>query len=429
MSGSLAGLAAAALGFGTIGGTFARFLRPASIRGVGFWIIAGEDATVRRWVTHEFPGRDDPWHEDLGAGPAAFEIEGLLIGDDVARQVERLRSAAAAAGPARLVHPWYGTMQVAVLGCAVSLAVSEGRVARFKLKAERFGPKPAPALGGGLLGRLLDAVDAIADQLAEALAPIQAAIAQADQAVGLVLGIAGGLAGAASRGISAAGISGLLASTATGRAIAALEALTPGEAASPATVAARVDAVAVAVAALPATAGATANAPVAVLLALATDTTLVPVPTDRSTATNAALADLLAALAAAIATLFAARAAAAAAAATWQAREDALADRDSLADALDGAAEQAAALGWDEAWRAIITLRAVTLAEISARAAPLPRIRQALLPATLSASLLAYRLDGDALATVFDRGTAIAARNRARHPGFLPAGQVIEVLL
>jgi hypothetical protein len=93
MSASLSTLAGAALGFADVGATFARFLRPASIRGVGFWIVASEDATTRRWIAHEFPGRDEPWHEDLGAGPAPLQLEGLLIGADVVSQAERLRRA------------------------------------------------------------------------------------------------------------------------------------------------------------------------------------------------------------------------------------------------------------------------------------------------------------------------------------------------
>jgi prophage DNA circulation protein len=426
MSGSLATLAGAALGFGGVGGAFARFLRPASLRGVGFWIVASEDATIRRWVTHEFPGRDDPWHEDLGAGPAAFLVEGLLLGDDVALQAQRLRRAAGKAGPARLVHPWYGTLQVAVLACEVSLAANEGRVARFRLRLERYGATPAPSIGAGLIGRVLGFVQDAADAVGEALAEVQSVIVMGDQAVGTVLQIASGLAGTFSRGLTGAGLGNVVAGTVTGQAIQSLAAVSPAEAADLPKVAARVDAVAVSIAALPADAR---NAALACLVAIAARPVLVAVPADRSTASAAAAADAAASLAASCRALIAARAAVAATGAGWATREDALADRDRLAAALDLAAEDAAATGWDDAWRQVIALRAAILAEISDRAAPLPRLRQLTLPAPTSAALLAFRLDGDGLADVFARGEAIAARNRAPHPGFLPAAVPVEVVL
>ena len=34
--------------------------RQASLRGLPFYVKTGTDAPGRRWVTHEFPGRDDP---------------------------------------------------------------------------------------------------------------------------------------------------------------------------------------------------------------------------------------------------------------------------------------------------------------------------------------------------------------------------------
>ena len=426
MSGSLSSLAASALGLGAAGDALARALRPASIRGVGFWILASEDAAVRRWVTHEFPGRDDPWHEDLGAGPDAFSLEGLLIGDDAPRQAERLRQAARAAGPARLVHPWYGGMQVVVLGASIAMAANERRVARFTLKLEKAGRAPAPNVVVSLANRVLAAVDAVTGAVADALAEVQMTVAAVDAALGSVLGMAAGVAGAASRGVSGAGLTAALGGTATGQAIAALAALSPAEAASPPAVGARTDAVAAAIAAIRPEPG-RPSAPLAALLALGAQD-LVVVPTDRSTPECAATADLMAALAVALRCQIGARAAAAAIAAGWATREDALADRAALADLLEAGAEAAAALGWDDAWRQALALRGTLLDEIADRAAPLPQLRRMTLPGTIPASLLAFALDGDALADVFDRGAAIAARNRAAHPGFLPALRPLEVV-
>jgi prophage DNA circulation protein len=75
-----------------------------------------------------------------------------------------------------------------------------------------------------------------------------------------------------------------------------------------------------------------------------------------------------------------------------------------------------------------MALRASIAADLAQRAAPLPRIKRLELPGVMPATLIAYRLNGDSLSDVFGRGAALSARNRVRHPGFVPAGSPIEVL-
>ncbi|MBR0647529.1 hypothetical protein, partial [Plastoroseomonas hellenica] len=154
-----------------------------------------------------------------------------------------------------------------------------------------------------------------------------------------------------------------------------------------------------------------------------------PLPADDGTAGVAEAAQAARDLGTLIAVTLATEAARVAPNVVWASREEAIADRDRLADLLGVAMDRAGGAGWDETWRALSALRGAVVAEIAERAAPLPRLAQVMLPAPLAASLLAYRLDGDRLGDVFDRGTALALRNHARHPGFLPAGRVLEVLL
>jgi prophage DNA circulation protein len=118
----------------------------------------------------------------------------------------------------------------------------------------------------------------------------------------------------------------------------------------------------------------------------------------------------------------------AAAAVPWTSRDEAMAARDRVSDALANAADAAAAAGWNAVWQRLVALRAAMAADLAARAAPLPRLRRLELPDVMPATLIAYRLDGDSLSDVFGRGAALAARNRVRHPGFVPAGAPIEVL-
>ena len=157
---------------------------------------------------------------------------------------------------------------------------------------------------------------------------------------------------------------------------------------------------------------------------------LPPAPAPRRPATPArqqlvAANEGLGVLAAA---MFAGEFARAAAAVPWASRDEAMAARDRVSDALANAADAAAAAGWNAVWQRLVALRAASAADLGARAAPLPRLRRLELPGVMPATLIAYRMDGDSLSDVFGRGAALAARNRVRHPGFVPAAAPIEVL-
>ncbi|TNY06237.1 DNA circularization protein, partial [Escherichia coli] len=41
-------------------------LRPASFRGVGFFVASDQGEYGRRGPVHEYPNRDNPYFEDLG---------------------------------------------------------------------------------------------------------------------------------------------------------------------------------------------------------------------------------------------------------------------------------------------------------------------------------------------------------------------------
>ncbi|PZW46849.1 prophage DNA circulation protein [Humitalea rosea] len=434
MSGFLAGV----IGTGAVGGGFLeRALRPASLRGEGFWVSDGEDTTARRWITHEFPLRDEPWHEDLGPRVQTFGVDGVLIGDDVVAQAEAFRTAAGAAGPARLVHPWYGEMDVVVLDLRVRLSANEGRIARISFKVERFGSRPLPIIAvdgiGAVLGWINDAVATVRD----AVGRLRSLVGAVDGVIGTVLGLAGGLVSAATSILFGAGLSGALAGTATARALAALAGLTATEARDTATVSARIADVPRAIAHEAGGGAAIAGEdPPAVpapgpvteaLLRLATGTAI-PVPTARATPTQIQTANTAQALSVVLRVTAAAEAARAATEIAWTSSAEAVAMRDRLADVLEAAAEAAAAIGLDDTWRGTLDLRAAVIADLNARAASLPDLVTIILPAPLPASLVAYRLDGDALGTVFARGEDLVARNRVRHPGFVPAGVPLEAV-
>ena len=87
-------------------------LRPASFRGVPFYIEAGSLNTGRRVSVHEYPDRDTPFPEDLGKVGNGFPLTGYLLGDDYFNQKKSLREAVETEGPGELVHPYWGIIQV-----------------------------------------------------------------------------------------------------------------------------------------------------------------------------------------------------------------------------------------------------------------------------------------------------------------------------
>jgi prophage DNA circulation protein len=406
-------------------------LRPGALRGLLFYVQSSEENSTRRWVTHEFPGRDEPWHEDLGAKTRSFTIEGLLVGPDVVLQRRAFARAAADPEPATLLHPWLGAMRVVVLDCRITDDVNQARVARVSLRVEKAGTKPAPVLGLDSLGGVLDGADRLLTAAQSAYAEYRFMRAAADFIIqsfkASVLGIAGAIEGA----LSSAGLAGGAASSVSALASVNDAAIVSDVAVPLAVASAARDVSALAGGRAALTRGADA-APQGAFAALDALNAQQWVKAPSGAATTPARQQLAAAnegLAVLAAAIFAGEFARAAAAVPWASRDEAMVARDKVADALAAAADRVAAAGWDAVWQRLVALRAASAADLAERAAPLPRIKRLELPGVMPASLIAYRLDGDSLSDVFGRGAALSARNRVRHPGFVPAAQPIEVLV
>lgn len=84
----------------------------ASYAGVRFCIDTSEGTFGRRIVVHEFPGRNDTEIEDMGGKSRGFVVTGFLIGGDYLTQRDKLLNVCEAKGEAELIHPYYGTLKV-----------------------------------------------------------------------------------------------------------------------------------------------------------------------------------------------------------------------------------------------------------------------------------------------------------------------------
>lgn len=145
-------------------------LRPASFRGVPFFV----DSITRTQDLHAdeqvFPGRDDPGDavavEHMGLGPRRFRIDAFVVGPDYDERLAALEAALEEPGPGRLVHPYRGELVVSVVGQVQTVEQRQrlgyARVSFTVVVTESFGLRRTPDLEA-ILDRDLDAfLDALA---------------------------------------------------------------------------------------------------------------------------------------------------------------------------------------------------------------------------------------------------------------------------
>ena len=89
-------------------------LRPASFRGVPFNVTGGDISAGRRNEVHEYPKRDKPWVEDNGRATREISVSAVLVGADYIQQSKNLLAALETPGTGTLIHPWLGTLTVAL---------------------------------------------------------------------------------------------------------------------------------------------------------------------------------------------------------------------------------------------------------------------------------------------------------------------------
>lgn len=106
-------------------------LRPASFRGVPFFIDSSQFTGGRRVTFHEFPDRNRPFPEDLGKAGQTFKVEGHILGDNYFETKAKIMEAVEKEGPGELVHPYFGTLFVQCGSFSVDEDTKEGRIAKL----------------------------------------------------------------------------------------------------------------------------------------------------------------------------------------------------------------------------------------------------------------------------------------------------------
>lgn len=84
---------------------WAKSLRPASFRGVRFWVDFEELSGGKRLARHEYAGGRRTRLEEMGLKTPSFSVTAYLLGDASDVSAMALSTACTAAGPGRLVLP------------------------------------------------------------------------------------------------------------------------------------------------------------------------------------------------------------------------------------------------------------------------------------------------------------------------------------
>ena len=136
-------------------------LLPASFRGVPFGTVATGVAGGRRVALHVYPGRDDPWAEDMGKAPRQFRLRGFVLegditflGGPVILQRTLLLAALEKSGPGTLTHPTLGVLNVSVRGFTMSEELDASRRSAVEIDFVESGKQSFPSLlssGSGIL--------------------------------------------------------------------------------------------------------------------------------------------------------------------------------------------------------------------------------------------------------------------------------------
>lgn len=394
-----------------------------SFRGVPFRTEAHDMSGGRRGVVHEFPQGEKPVWEDLGRAARRYRIECHIVGADYPAGANALADALDAPGAGTLIHPWLGSMQVAVGDGGWSRqdsAGEDGGIARFSIEFLETGlpavPQPATDTGSAATAAADDAAAAAPGQfakgfsIAKATAFVEKAAATVVTGAATLTAIQGGLMGGAGpalrafqSGLSLLGGAGTLlrAPIDLGLAIVGL------------------------VQTLSVLGGGHGQRVRAFGALMDFGGDLDPVVGDtpargQERANQAAIVQLvnLAASAELVRVL---------AGSSFASYEDAVAARDDAADRIARLELRQADAGDDDGAAQYASLRRAMVRDITARGGTLDRLQSHTPPATVPALVLAHRIYGDP-AGVEARAAELVERNRIAHPGFVPGGQPLQIL-
>jgi prophage DNA circulation protein len=145
-------------------------LRPASWRGVPFYVDEASAQVGRRYEMHEYPQRDTPWAEDLGRSQRTWAVTGYVLGAGYMGARDRLIEACEQRGTGKLVHPYLGELQVVCTDCRYTERDAEGGICRFQLAFAEPGTAGLPSARRAAGAAVLAAASVLAEAAITAFA-------------------------------------------------------------------------------------------------------------------------------------------------------------------------------------------------------------------------------------------------------------------
>ena len=141
-------------------------LRPASFRGVSFYVEGGTLTFGRRLAIHEYPQREKPYVEDLGKKARVYRLEAFVLGPDYMKDRDALIDALETPGAGQLVHPYYGSLVVTVSSdIDVSETSQQGGMARISATFVEAGELNAPEVTEDTVAAVEEAEGTFLDDL------------------------------------------------------------------------------------------------------------------------------------------------------------------------------------------------------------------------------------------------------------------------
>jgi prophage DNA circulation protein len=153
-------------------------MRPASFRGLPFFVDSHDYETGRNVVTHEFPGRDATFAEDTGKRSDVFRVTGFVLGESYYAMRDALITACKEGTPGYLVHPYLGTKHVRCGSIRVSESFSDGGSAKIAFTFYEYGEAAFPFT-------VLDKAFALLDEVSVAVSVVKNITKEIYRAAGL----------------------------------------------------------------------------------------------------------------------------------------------------------------------------------------------------------------------------------------------------
>lgn len=391
-------------------------LQPGSFRGIAFFTEQASGTGGRRVAVHEYPLQEEHNAEDLGKAAGSQRLQVYVLGDDYDKLRDQLIDALDAPGPGTLVHPYRGTQRVQIQTYDWSIYTRKGGYCSFTIEyvtaGKRLYPVASTANATALQTGCTSAATTMQSSFSETFSVASQPAFVADTAIDQVTAAADTL-----RALNGQ-ISSLVQPV--NELVDQIDQLSDEVATlvlQPLTLASRVaDIIISTIGGINDIATALESYNSLQLGFAPTYTVPTITPARKRQAINqTATANLLLGMATIETARFIARSSA-----PFTTYNQAIDSRDLLLQQLDSLIET----GTDAEYNALVDLQAALMRRVDDVAPGLLHVEQIQLQQSVPALVLAHTLYGDAT-----RADELIQRNEISHPGFMPAGTDLEVLL